>query len=197
MHPVFTVVLAALLLGERIGRGCWLGVPLALAGVLLGGAPGLPVRRRFRAPLDAFAVAVALAGAFFSADAYVTVRHLARTGEHPLAIVFSFPAVAAVLSLPLMLRDFVWPSAPSGSGCSSRAARRSSARSPSRAASSACPPRARPPYSYTQVVFAAALGALPVRRDAGRLARRGRRAGGGGRVARGAGRGRLGQVART
>ena len=92
MHPVFTV-------GARGARcsasgsgaaSCsasrsrwWACCSWCGPAFLFGGAA---------APLDPFAVAVALSGAFFAADAYVTVRHLARTGEHPLAIVFSFPA---------------------------------------------------------------------------------------------------------
>src|SRR5262245_18914487 len=108
VHPVFTVALAALLLGERVGGGVFVGIGLALAGVVLVVRPGF-LFGGAAAPLDPFAVAVALGGAFFSADAYVTVRHLARTGEHPLAIVFSFPAVTVGLSLPLAWIDFVWP----------------------------------------------------------------------------------------
>ena len=108
MHPVFTVALAVLLLGEQIGPGVVIGIPLALAGVLLVVRPGF-LFGLAAAPLDPFAVTVALGGAFFAADAYVTVRHLARTGEHPLAIVFAFPAVTLVLSLPLLSLDFSWP----------------------------------------------------------------------------------------
>jgi drug/metabolite transporter (DMT)-like permease len=160
MHPVFTVALAALVLGERIGRGVWLGVPLALAGVAFVVRPAFLFGGDHVAALDPFAVAVALAGAFFSADAYVTVRHLARTGEHPLAIVFSFPAVAAALSLPLVLGDFVWPRGVEWlwlalTGAAAQLGQVAITRGIQR-----LPASRATAYSYTQVVFAAALGAL-------------------------------------
>jgi len=158
MHPVFTMALAALLLDERIGLGLWVGIPLAIAGVLLVVRPGFLFGASAAADLDAFAVGVALAGAFFSADAYVTVRHLANTGEHPLAIVFSFPAVTTLLALPLMLRGFVWPSAVdwgwlaltgSAAQLGQMALTNGIQRLPASRATA---------YSYTQVVFASALG---------------------------------------
>jgi len=160
MHPVFTMALAALVLGERIGRGVWLGVPLSLAGVLLVVRPGFLFGAGSAAPLDPFAVAVALAGAFFSADAYVTVRHLANTGEHPLAIVFSFPAVTAALALPLMLHDFVWPHGAEwlllvAAGAAAQVGQVAITRGIQR-----LPASRATAYSYTQVVFAAGLGAL-------------------------------------
>ena len=54
------------------------------------------------------AVLIAVAGAFCTALAYVSVRSLARS-EHPLVIVFYFPLVAVPLSLPLVLLNPVWP----------------------------------------------------------------------------------------
>jgi drug/metabolite transporter (DMT)-like permease len=157
-HPLFTVALAALVLGERIERGVVLGVPLSVLGVvtvvrptfLFGGAS---------APLDTFAVGVAIGGAFFAADAYVSVRHLARTGEHPLAIVLSFPLVTTVLSLPLMLADFVWPTAVEwcwllGAGACAQVGQMCLTRG-----IQLLPASRATVFSYTQIVFAAALGA--------------------------------------
>ena len=108
LHPVFTGLLAALLLGERGDRALAVGVVLSLAGVtavakpaaLLSGGGALP-------PL---ALAAALGGAFFSACAYVTVRRLAAS-EHPLVIVFYFPLVAAPASIPTVIPVWVWPTA--------------------------------------------------------------------------------------
>lgn len=106
LHPVFTGILAGLVLGERGGRGLAIGVALSLAGVaavarpdvFLGGDSALP-------PL---ALAAALGGAFFSACAYVLVRRLAAT-EHPLVIVFYFPLIAAPAALPAVIPVWVWP----------------------------------------------------------------------------------------
>ena len=106
-NPVFTAFLAAFFLSEPIGRRDWGGTALSLAGVVLiarpsflfgGGTSGL-------APLY---VGVALLGAVFSAAAYVIVRKL-RTSEHPLTIIFYFPLVTTIGSLPMALPEAVWP----------------------------------------------------------------------------------------
>jgi drug/metabolite transporter (DMT)-like permease len=158
MHPVFTVALAAALLGERIGRGTLAGIPLALAGLLLVVRPGF-LAGGAAEPLDPFAVGVALAGAFFAADAYVTVRHLARTGEHPLAIVFSFPAVTLALSLPFVLADFVWPRGVEWlwlglTGLAAQLGQMALTRG-----IQLLPASRATVFSYTQIIFATALGA--------------------------------------
>jgi drug/metabolite transporter (DMT)-like permease len=158
-HPLFTVVLAALVLGERIERGVVLGIALAVAGVLTVVRPAA-LFGGASAPLGAFAVTVALAGAFFAADAYVSVRHLARTGEHPLAIVLSFPLVATVLAAPLMLREFVWPSAREWVWLLGAAACAQIGQLCLTRGIQLLPAGRATVFSYTQIVFAAALGAL-------------------------------------
>lgn len=105
-NPIFTAVLAALLLGERNGGKVVLGLACGLGGTLLVAQPGgFGGSASTLAPL---AVAVAFGGALFSAAAYVTVRRLART-EDPLVIVFYFPLVAVPAALPLVVAEFVWP----------------------------------------------------------------------------------------
>jgi drug/metabolite transporter (DMT)-like permease len=158
LHPVFTVALAATLLGERIGRGVLLGIPLAVAGLVLVVRPGF-LGGGGGAPLDPFAVGVAIAGAFFSADAYVTVRHLARTGEHPLAIVFSFPAVTLALSLPLVLADFVWPRGSEWLWLAVTGAAAQLGQMALTRGIQLLPASRATVFSYTQIVFAAGLGA--------------------------------------
>lgn len=109
MHPVFTALLAALFLKERAGIGLVVALCLSVVGVLLVTRPaglfGLE-----ESSLPAWPVAVAFAGAFFSASAYVVVRRLGHT-EHPLVIVFYFPLVTIPAVLPLVVADFVWPTA--------------------------------------------------------------------------------------
>ncbi|HEX8452582.1 MAG TPA: DMT family transporter [Longimicrobium sp.] len=105
-NPVFTAILAAWLLGERMGRrevGC---VAASLAGVvlvvrpaaLLGGAASV---------VSPHAALIALAGAMCSAMAYVTIRRI--KGENPLVIVFYFPLVTVPATLPFTLPQWVWP----------------------------------------------------------------------------------------
>jgi drug/metabolite transporter (DMT)-like permease len=106
VNPVLTALLAAVVLGERIGWGLAVALATSLLGVVVVARPqwafgGAQV-------LDPFAVGVALAGAVFSAAAYVTVRRL-RDTDDPLVVVLWFPLVATPLFLPLALRVWVWP----------------------------------------------------------------------------------------
>jgi drug/metabolite transporter (DMT)-like permease len=119
LQPTFTAVLAWLVLRERIGLRMvlaallgWLAV-LALSNptelmTLLGPVGGWLGQRQ--QPLPWGGVLLAIGGALFSACAYVSVRALGRT-EHPLVIVFYFPLVGLVLTLPLVALQPVWPTA--------------------------------------------------------------------------------------
>lgn len=118
LQPTFTALLAWLLLRERVGPRVllaallgWLAVvllssPAELSG-LFGPVASLLLGQR-SAPLPLAGVVLALAGALLSACAYVSVRALGRS-EHPLVIVFYFPLVGLVLTLPAVLIDPVLP----------------------------------------------------------------------------------------
>lgn len=107
LHPVFTALLAAVFLRERVGAGLAVAVATSLAGVVLVARPaslfGLDARG-----FEPLALAAAFGGAFASACAYVVVRRLARE-EHPLVIVLYFPLVTVPAALPFVVRDFVLP----------------------------------------------------------------------------------------
>ena len=106
-NPVFTAFLAAIFLGEPISRRDWGGTALSLAGVVLIAKPSFLFGSR-ASGLDPLYVGVALFGALFSAAAYVIVRKL-RTSEHPLTIIFYFPLVTTLGSLPTALPGAIWP----------------------------------------------------------------------------------------
>ncbi|BBM69494.1 DMT family transporter [Rhodothermus marinus] len=106
--PVFTTLLAALWLKEPIGRREIAGILLSLLGVVLVARPGF-LFGTHTAGLDPLGVAAAMGAAIFSAGAYTIVRELRRT-EHPLTIVFYFPLVSTIGSLPMALPTAVWPS---------------------------------------------------------------------------------------
>jgi len=98
-NPIWTALIAAVVLGEGVRRR-QLGLALlSLGGVvliarpdlLLGGGGGLPPG----------AVAIALTGSVFSAAAYVVVRRLRR--EPTMRIVLHFAIWSTVLSLPTVL----------------------------------------------------------------------------------------------
>lgn len=97
-NPVFTAVLAAVFLSERIARRDVGLVLLSLAGVVLMTRPGF-LFGGLEQRLDPVAVGIALAGAVLSGGAYVTVRELGRT-EDPVVIVFWFALVATAGSVP-------------------------------------------------------------------------------------------------
>jgi drug/metabolite transporter (DMT)-like permease len=98
-NPIWTAILAAVLLSEATGRLEILLAVASLGGVLLVAQPAAIFGGG--EPLPAGAVGVALAGALFSAGAYVTVRRL--RAEPAMTVVFHFALVSVVLSLPAAL----------------------------------------------------------------------------------------------
>lgn len=107
--PLWTALLAAWLLHERLRPRIVVALLGAFAGVLMiarpswlfGGGPAAPLPWEF-----AF---VALLGAMLSAIAYVTVRRLGRT-EDPLVVVFWFPLVTVPMTAPFAVPQWTWPS---------------------------------------------------------------------------------------
>lgn len=98
-NPVFTALIAALLLGEALrGREVMLTLG-SLAGVVLVTRPSFLFGGE-GAGLAPMGVAAALAGAVFSASAYVTVRRLRN--EEPMVVVLWFGWVSLLLGLPLL-----------------------------------------------------------------------------------------------
>lgn len=107
-NPVWTALIAALVLSETLNSSELVGVLLSLVGVafiaqptfLFGDAPG---------SLDLMYVGVALLGAIMAASAYVSVRRL-REQRHPLVIIFYFALVSTVASAPLAVASGLkWP----------------------------------------------------------------------------------------
>ena len=103
--PVFTAVIAAAVLGERLGWKEYALVTLGLGGVVLVARPTALFGAG--AALDPVGVGIATAGAVLSAGAYVSVRRL--RAERPMVIVLWFAVISALLSGPLVMRDPVWP----------------------------------------------------------------------------------------
>lgn len=107
LHPVFTALLAAIVLGERADRSLAASVVFGTLGVLLVTRPAFLFGAHAVA-LDPWGVAAALGGAVLTAVAYVGVRELSRT-EAPLVIVLWFPLVSLPASLPATIAQGVWP----------------------------------------------------------------------------------------
>lgn len=106
LHPVFTSLLAYLILREVPGLPTVVCVMLSLAGLVAMLAPAA-LASDVQA-LNWIAVIAGLAGAFGSGLAYAIVRKLA-TSEHPSVIVLYFPLICLPAATLLGWRDFVWP----------------------------------------------------------------------------------------
>lgn len=107
MHPAITAVLATFVLRERLQPATLVSIALSMIGLVAIVQP----RALFAVAAPAYeplAVAAAVAGAVFSACAYVTVRKLGER-DHPLVIVFYFPLVALPASIPTMWNHAVMP----------------------------------------------------------------------------------------
>lgn len=110
LHPVFTALLALVLLKEKVHLSTAVCVALSLAGLVLMVQPGLVFDSAFgsSSSLPWFSVMAGLLGAFGSAVAYVIVRKLSQS-EDSSVIIFYFPFIALPLSLMLLGDDFVMP----------------------------------------------------------------------------------------
>lgn len=107
LHPMFTAVLALYFLKEKIHASTILCIVLSFLGLLLISRPDFLFGEQL-GPLPAFAVAIAVLGAFGSAVAYVLVRKLAQI-EDSSVIIFYFPLIALPFSLLMLGSDFVMP----------------------------------------------------------------------------------------
>ena len=105
-YPTFTAIAAWLLLGETLRRRIALAVVVGWIGVICVIQP--PWIGTGLTGLALMPALVAVAGALFTALAYVSVRRLSRT-EHPLVIILYFPMVSIPLTLPAVLQQGVWP----------------------------------------------------------------------------------------
>ena len=106
LSPFFTIFLASIFLGEKIGFKKIAIFNLAFLGALLVVKPG------FR--LDIFPAVLALLGAISTAGAHVATRSL-RLTDHPLVIVNYFGYSVGLISLGILLwqGNFIIPDASS------------------------------------------------------------------------------------
>jgi len=106
-NPIWTALLAAALLSERLS--IWVVGPIlvSFAGVVLVARPEF-LFGSLAALIDPLGVTVVLIGAVLSAGAYVAIREASKT-EHHLVIVFYFPLVTVPATLPFA-GSFRWPS---------------------------------------------------------------------------------------
>lgn len=92
--PLFAVILAALVMREKVGRWRWTAVAIGFSGVLVIAQPG----HEF---VSALGAAAGLGAGLMVAIVAFQIRDLGRT-EAPSAIVFYFALFGAVMMLPFL-----------------------------------------------------------------------------------------------
>jgi drug/metabolite transporter (DMT)-like permease len=88
--PLFAVIVAAVILKERIGRYRWLSVLLGFAGIVIIAQPGAE-------PLPPLGIAAALIAALMLVAINHQIRDLGRT-EEPITVVFWFTVFGTLLT---------------------------------------------------------------------------------------------------
>jgi drug/metabolite transporter (DMT)-like permease len=107
LHPMFTALLALLLLRERPTAATLVCIAISFLGLIIMVRPGF-LFGNMAGSYDALAVIIGIAGAFGSGLAYTLVRKLSAL-EDPSVIVFYFPLVCLPLTLILLGDDVVMP----------------------------------------------------------------------------------------
>lgn len=106
--PLILVVLAAILLKERVQSYRWIGTAIGFSGVLIMLAPHLSVSEMLAGGAASIGVMIALSGAFLTAGALVQVRRLVST-ETTGAIIFYLAVMTSALGLLTIAFGWVVP----------------------------------------------------------------------------------------
>jgi drug/metabolite transporter (DMT)-like permease len=106
--PLMVVVLAAIVLGERVRAYRWSAVAIGFVGVLIMLSGHWAQAHRDGTPTDRFGALVALTAALFSAVATIQTRRLTLS-EGTGAIVFYFSLTTTFFGLVSGLLPIVWP----------------------------------------------------------------------------------------
>lgn len=107
--PMFTVILAAMMLGERIRIFRLSAVALGLVGVIIVMAPRLSLDAQTMTSGASIGALMVLGAAMMRALVQIHVRKMVAS-EHTAAIVFYFSLTATTLSLFTIPFGWVWPS---------------------------------------------------------------------------------------
>ena len=98
--PIWTAILAVLLLGERMTRSRVVMLALGLAGVIVILRPGFAIVQP--------AALVMLAGSLFFAIQMIWTKQLSKT-ESPMAVLFWMSVIQTPLCLAAAWPDWTWP----------------------------------------------------------------------------------------
>jgi drug/metabolite transporter (DMT)-like permease len=106
LSPIFTVILAAFLLKEKIFKMQWILIILAFCGVLLIAFDNLLPDSVVK--IEPLWMIMGIISAFFSAIAYIAIVKLKKT-DKPITIVLYFPMLALPITGIWCMFDFVVP----------------------------------------------------------------------------------------
>lgn len=107
LSPIFTVILAMILLKEKVKSAQWFFILFSFVGVVLIGANNLFTHSEGE-QLSFFWLGAGLISALFSGIAYTAIMKLRATDE-PINIVMYFPMIAIPIMTLLCFFDFVFP----------------------------------------------------------------------------------------
>ncbi len=108
LAPIFTVILAMILLKEKVKAIQWFFIILSFFGVGLIAVDKFINSETNIEQINFFYIGIGMISAVFSGLAYTAVIKLKQT-DVPITIVLYFPMVAIPLMLILSIWDFTWP----------------------------------------------------------------------------------------
>lgn len=100
MSPIFTTILALVILDEKVRPVTWVFYLVSFAGVF--------VMRGFNEQIELVYVFIGVLSAIGSASAYVTIRTI-KNLEHPLVVVLHFQLLGTITGLTFSATNFVLP----------------------------------------------------------------------------------------
>jgi len=108
MSPIFTVILAMILLKERVRALQWLFIVMSFGGVVLIAVSGFGQTDNQYETISLFWMGMGLIASVVSGLAYTAIMKL-RTTDSPIVIVMYFPMVAIPIMVVLCLFEFTVP----------------------------------------------------------------------------------------
>ena len=108
LYPIFTAIFASVLLTEKLSFYLFIAIFLGFFGVYT--IFDFPFIISKELLLNGWDLLIALSGACLTGAAYVLVRKASNLNESPYTIMFYFPLITVLISLPFIGSVWIWPS---------------------------------------------------------------------------------------